>query len=534
MPIYIKQDAVKFRQLQGNQYTGNYYGVDTISDTTTEEKVAEINNAASSAINNINSTATTATSTITSTANSAISNINTAKNAAQEQADTLNANVQAIADAIEHAEGNGVDPTLTLPNVAAEAKATGDAIGELKSAIKIGYNNVNYILSTLQVRGHSAASDAFTINSKYVSSDRFTSDYDIGILVINDNYNVILHDCTNKTAIGGAAVGKFLPHGTTYVIAFTRKDNANITLDEVNSIAIMQPTLVVNDGALATRLDSRVSYYIYPNSSITDLPEGHDGSIAYMYVKPFANSNTLFFEQRFHALSSRKIWRRIVRYNSGAWNNWKLDGTSVESVLAGKNVSIYGDSISTFAGYIPEGNATYYTGSNAGVASVNDTWWKKTIDALGLSLLVNNSWSGRAVSSIRDSISAHTTDAGYKEANVLQLKSGTTLPDIIIVKLGINDFNSGAVLGDYDGSAALPTDPTKFLDAYAIMLNLIMTNFPLADVYCCDVCGLTYYNMSTYMGDYSSGSGLHPNAAGHSLIANQTIHDMDNTVRIRY
>lgn len=128
MPIYIKQDAVKFRQLQGNQYTGNYYGVDTISDTTTEEKVAEINSAANSAMNNINNTA-----------NSAISNINTASNAAKAQADTLKANVQTIADAIEHAEGNGVDPNLTLPNVAAEAKATGDAIGELKSA-EAAYN----------------------------------------------------------------------------------------------------------------------------------------------------------------------------------------------------------------------------------------------------------------------------------------------------------------------------------------------------------------------------------------------------------
>ena len=259
---------------------------------------------------------------------------------------------------------------------------------------------------------------------------------------------------------------------------------------------------------------------------------------------------------------------------------YNIDGSiiDVSSTFKGKKVSIYGDSISTFAGYIPSGNATYYTGSNAGVSSVNDTWWKKVIDALELELLVNNSWSGRAVSSVRDSISGHTTDAAYKEANVLQLKSGTTLPEIIIVKLGANDFNSAAPLGTYDGSAALPSDPSYFTNAYAIMLNLIMTNFPLAKVYCCtlmqcertgskgfpeinsegdsliewneaikklahafgaevlehDTCGITYYNLSTYMGDYLSGSGLHPNAAGHSLIANKTIEQIDNAVRKRY
>lgn len=259
---------------------------------------------------------------------------------------------------------------------------------------------------------------------------------------------------------------------------------------------------------------------------------------------------------------------------------YNINGNTIDvsSTLKNKKISIYGDSISTFSGYIPSGNATYYTGHNAGVSSVNDTWWKKAIDALELDLLVNNSWSGRAVSSIRDSSSSHRTDAGYKEANVLQLKSGTTLPEIIIVKLGINDFNSGAPLGTYDGSTTLPNDASYFTNAYAIMLNLIMTNFPLAKVYCCtlmacertgtqgfpeinsqgdsiskwneaivklahafgaevldhDVCGLTYYNMSTYMGDYSSGHGLHPNANGHSLIANKTIAQMDNAVRKRY
>lgn len=254
---------------------------------------------------------------------------------------------------------------------------------------------------------------------------------------------------------------------------------------------------------------------------------------------------------------------------------------NIISLVGGKKISIYGDSISTYSGWIPDGNATYYTGTNAGVKSVNDTWWKKTIDATGMSLVVNNSWSGRAVSSCRDDESAHSTDAGYKEANVLQLKDGTTLPDIIIVKLGINDFNHGAYLGNYDGSTELPTDPTSFTNAYAMMLNLIMTNFPLATVYCCtlmqcemndsvigfpeintqgesliqwneairklahafgaevldhDVCGITYYNLSTYMGDYSSSThkGLHPNASGHSLIANKTIRQLDPAIRQRF
>lgn len=258
--------------------------------------------------------------------------------------------------------------------------------------------------------------------------------------------------------------------------------------------------------------------------------------------------------------------------------DWNIN--KIESTEKGKKLSIFGDSISTFKGWIPEGNAVYYTGTSHGVSKVQETWWMKTIMALGYELLVNNSWSGRAVSSVRDGNPDHATSGGYREQNVLQLKSGNVLPDVIIIKMGINDYNLECPLGNYDGSTALPSDPSTFTNAYAMMLDLIMTNFPLAKVYCCtlmqceqngdagfpeingngesltafnnairqlahafgaevldhDTCGLTYYNMAIYMGDYNpeTGKGLHPNAAGHSLIANQTIHQIDNAVRIRY
>lgn len=254
-------------------------------------------------------------------------------------------------------------------------------------------------------------------------------------------------------------------------------------------------------------------------------------------------------------------------------------GSTIASTQINKKLAIYGDSISTYAGYIPDGNATYYTGSNAGVTNVNQTWWKEVVDALGYNLLVNNSWSGRAVSSIRDSWTGHTTDAGYKQDNIDVLGSNGT-PDVIIIKLGINDFNSDCYLGDYTGTTELPETVTTFSDAYAVMLQRIQTTYPLAKIYCCTLmscersgstgfpeingnnesigewnerirllanafgcsvldhnsCGITYNNLSEYMGDYNSGTGqgLHPNYKGMALIANETIHEIDNAVRVRY
>lgn len=251
---------------------------------------------------------------------------------------------------------------------------------------------------------------------------------------------------------------------------------------------------------------------------------------------------------------------------------YKANGDAIlKSAYAGKKISILGDSISTFSGYIPSGNANYYTGNNCGVSSVNDIWWKKLIDALGMTLVVNESWSGSKV----------TTTSGDASAGCMtRCQNLGTNPDVIIVFMGINDFNTEVDIGSYDGSGAFPTDTTKFREAYAIMLNKILTKYQNTEVWVCTLpydeqngnagfpekngnsvllatwnqairdianlfgvkvlehfkCGLTYQNMSIYMGDYDSQTlkGLHPNAEGHSLIANNDIRQMDASVTTRY
>lgn len=244
---------------------------------------------------------------------------------------------------------------------------------------------------------------------------------------------------------------------------------------------------------------------------------------------------------------------------------------SYKCTYNGKTLSILGDSISTYAGYIPSGNANFYTGSNCGVSSVNDTWWMKLINAFGMTLNTNNSWSGSRVTTTNDSGSAGC---------MTRCQSLGTNPDVIIVYMGINDFNNEVALGTYDGNGEFPVATTTFREAYAIMLDKIMTAYPTSEVWCATLpscerngttgvpeingnnvllddfnkairnlaqvfgakvldhaqCGLTYQNMNIYMGDWasSSSSGLHPNASGHSLIANNDIRQMDASCTIRY
>lgn len=65
--------------------------------------------------------------------------------------------------------------------------------------------------------------------------------------------------------------------------------------------------------------------------------------------------------------------------------------TSV-SQYSGRIISIMGDSISTFKGCIPAGNATWYPRNE--VNSSDKTWWSLLTELTGADLGVNNSWSG--------------------------------------------------------------------------------------------------------------------------------------------
>ena len=67
-------------------------------------------------------------------------------------------------------------------------------------------------------------------------------------------------------------------------------------------------------------------------------------------------------------------------------NNWN-----------GLFVSMLGDSISSYQGYMPTENISYYNGSNHGVSSVYDMWWYKAITGMGGIPLIMDAWSGSCV-----------------------------------------------------------------------------------------------------------------------------------------
>ena len=224
---------------------------------------------------------------------------------------------------------------------------------------------------------------------------------------------------------------------------------------------------------------------------------------------------------------------------------------ALKQVLQNKNLSILGDSISTYPGWSNNAttsnstigsNALYYHGTDYGITDVNMTYWKQVANRTGMNVLVDNAWSGdRVTTGGQNRCEQLHDDTGNPGGGVIN-------PDVIVVYLGINDFNGGV-------------DNNTFASAYNTMLNKIRTKYANADIFVCTLVpnknridatkmaiynktirdaaqtygatvvdffnnsGITQENCSTYMAD---GQALHPNQEGMTIMADTIWQTMYN------
>lgn len=234
----------------------------------------------------------------------------------------------------------------------------------------------------------------------------------------------------------------------------------------------------------------------------------------------------------------------------------RMQPSLVSEDFIGKTFSVLGDSISAFSQTLTwsqddganfNGSAkSYYSNKGSHHFSQPDyklMWWGYLITQLGMEIVSNNSWGGRRVSNTQDDDGFHkNTGEGFaafhqKEidalnkhkinfANNILNPSGEIIintegkvqidcragidqldqypkyiivknPDFIFIRMGINDFNSGTLLGDYDGTTPLKTydytplqektveEYKNFSFAYATMLDRITKTYPNSKIFCC-------------------------------------------------
>lgn len=438
----------------------------------------------------------------------------------------LNARVDNIIAHNNDTEGNTELVDIRIGLDGTTYNSAGDAVRNVEKRTEV-LKNLLAMESTICV-------DSFNLENAIVSVPASAP-----FILPVDDYNY--KDCVieriklNIRTIGTVSIGyttRIFARGDTYSDAdFIVVDTLTATKHGEQTLALNTPFIVPDNGMLFIGWPTDTGNFLY-------------GMIG-------TNKNFLYNSNGTYMSTTNSIGMNVI-------------GTKVpkKSAYHGKTLSILGDSISTYDGYIPSENATYYP--NATVNAVEKTWWYKLLTALNMELKVNNSWSGSRV----------TTTNGENSAGCMsRCEDLGDNPDVIIVWLGINDFNNEVALGEYDGTASIPTNTTIFTNAYAIMLDKILTKYKTSEVWVCTLSqcernnptvfpevngngvalsqfnkaikelaeafgvkvldhnksGLTYHNMSVYDPDK-----LHPNANGHSLIANNDIRQMDPTVKTRY
>lgn len=167
-------------------------------------------------------------------------------------------------------------------------------------------------------------------------------------------------------------------------------------------------------------------------------------------------------------------WYRYTAHNyattPGGNTNQPLGIALIErgsklSSLEDKTISIQGDSISTFAGTITDGNATYYSASHKFVNSIDATWWGLLINECRMRLIRNDAWSGSRISGTGDNAMcsvARCSNIKHINSTVDTYQYGA--PEIIVVMAGTNDVFGNVEMGTADGAV------TTYMGAFKTML----------------------------------------------------------------
>ena len=154
-----------------------------------------------------------------------------------------------------------------------------------------------------------------------------------------------------------------------------------------------------------------------------------------------------------------------------------------------KNVLIFGDSYSTFEGYIPEGFLPYYFKKGreeTDVDKVEQTWWYQLMEETGSNLVLNNSWSGSTIS-----YTGYRGDCSETSSFICRLHKlidadffKTHSIDTAFVFGGLNDTWANSPIGKMQFSDWEKQDLFSVLPAICYFMDKLRAQLPNAQIIC--------------------------------------------------
>lgn len=209
-----------------------------------------------------------------------------------------------------------------------------------------------------------------------------------------------------------------------------------------------------------------------------------------------------------------------------------------------KNVLIFGDSYSTFNGYIPKGYAAYYSETGGtDVRNVNETWWHRLISETNSELVLNDSWSGSTICYT----GYQNTDCSQTSSFICRLNkliAGGFFKEneinTVFVFGGTNDSWSNAPIGELKFSNWEKQDLYNVLPAICHFIFKLKETLPAARIVWLMNSGLKpeisdgmktaceYYDITSIKFDCIDKIEGHPTVKGMEDIKNQILRDLNN------
>lgn len=206
------------------------------------------------------------------------------------------------------------------------------------------------------------------------------------------------------------------------------------------------------------------------------------------------------------------------------------------------NIIIFGDSYSTFKGYIPTEYPAYYhdggDSENKDVCSVEKTWWFQLISETDSRLVLNDSWSGSTVCNT----GYDNSDCSKSSSFVYRLNKYISERffeknkiDTIFCFGGTNDSWAGSPLGEFKTESFTEEDLFSFLPAISFFLKKLCENAPDARIiYIINtelkpeisdgiIKACQYYGIEYVALDYVDKISGHPTVKGMEQIKNKIL-----------
>lgn len=299
--------------------------------------------------------------------------------------------------------------------------------------------------------------------------------------------------------------------------------SANMRFDNCYTASSAGDVLYRNVSVTASSLNYYGSFLGRGTSAAAYIHNSFDSSFAFCKTMP-SGTMTDCTGISAQAFTDGTLLSRM-NANKGAYDSWVAgsDGYPVPSGVSPdpnpkdrskKRVSIIGDSISTFFGWIQPGSTAHYPNkNNCDVSSVDQTWWHQVVYRYmhNARVEMNISYGNTTVTQTTNPSSASEYWYNQDFCTRFIQYGGVGRPDIIFIHGGTNDYlhNTGELLAEgyamrgeacpldaeFDGmfaevdavtsislAEALPFD--TFCAAYLKLMQMIKLRYPSAKVVC--------------------------------------------------